>query len=192
MSLLPRVRLVLARRPWLYWSCVAVCAAVVWFAVAAAQARVVAARDAWGVTRTVWVASAKVAVGEPLRASAQEYPVAVVPAGALTSLPSDAVAVRSIGAGEVLVADDLAGESLTPAGWVVFAVPADSAPALALLDRVAVFGSGQRWCDGVVVAVRTIDIATVAVAAEVAVPSECAADVSAQLALGAVTLARLS
>ncbi|MDP2289557.1 MAG: hypothetical protein Q8M22_00110 [Actinomycetota bacterium] len=188
MSLLPRVRLALARRPWLYWLCVGVCAAVVWFSVAAAQARVVAARDSWGATRTVWVASGEVGAGEAVVARPREYPVAMVPAAALTSLTADAVAARSIGAGEVLVADDLAGDSLAPPGWVVFAVPADAAPTLAVLDRVVVFGSGHRWCDGVVVASAEIETEVV----EVAVASECAADLSAQLALGAVTLARLS
>lgn len=192
MSLLPRLRLVLARRPWLYWLCVAVCAAVVWFSITAAQARVTAARDSWGATRTVWVAAGEVGAGAAVVADARQYPLAVVPAGALTSLPADAVAARSIGTGEVVVADDLAGESLTPDGWVVFAVPADSAPTLVVLDRVVVFGSGRQWCDGVVVAARSaadpgaVDRAGV----EVAVPPDCAADVSAQLALGATTLAR--
>ncbi len=187
MSLLPRVRLALARRPWLYWLCVAVCAAVVWFSVAAAQERVSAARDSWGTTRTVWVTTGEVAAGEAVVASPREHPLAVVPAAALRSLPADAVAARSIATGEVLVADDLAGESLAPSGWVVFAVPADAAPTLAVLDRVVVFGSGQRWCDGIVVASAEVETEVV----EVAVAPGCAADLSAQLALGATTLARL-
>ncbi|MDO8361499.1 MAG: hypothetical protein Q7V88_01260 [Actinomycetota bacterium] len=198
MSLLPRLRLALARRPWLYWSSVAVCAAVVWLGVASAQAGVAAERDAWGSTRPVWVATEAAVPGGPLRAERREYPAAMVPVAAVTlaadtgAWPADASAARSVSPGEVLTAADLAAaDGLAPPGWVVFGVPAAGQPTLVAGDEVAVFGSGQRWCDGVVVAVGSGPGGNGTDRFDVAVPSECARDLSAQLALGAVTLARL-
>ncbi len=183
MSIVPRLRLLFARRPWLYWLLVWMCAAVVWFSVAGALADVTRERDSWGATRTVWVASGPVAAGELVGATASDYPLAMVPPSAVTSVPADVVAARSIGAGEVVVSADLAADGLIPADWVVFAVPADGSPTLLIGNEVSLFGSGQLWCDGLV--------ATVSEAAvETAVPSDCAASISAQLALGAVTLAR--
>lgn len=183
MSLLPRVRLVLARRPWLYWLLVGLCAAGVWAGVAGAQAQVERARARWGATTPVWVADASVAAGEALRATARDYPVAMVPPSALASVPPDSLAAHAVAEGEVLVAGDVRDDATVPAGWPMFAVPAEGAPALLAGDRVAVFGSGQEWCAGIVVATRDT-------AVEVAVPADCAAAMSAQLALGAVLLAR--
>lgn len=111
-----------------------------------------------------------------------DYPAAMVPSAAITTAPGDAVAAHAVAAGEVLVAADLAGPSAVPAGWVVFAVPSEGAPALLAGDTVSLFGSGQLWCDGVV---HSVD----GERADVAVPPDCAAAVSAQLALDAVVLA---
>lgn len=183
MSLLPRLRMAFARRPWLYWLIVGSCAAAVWLSVASAQAQLSKARDAWGTTRQVWVASGPVAAGDAVHAAAVDYPTAMIPPSAVSSLPGDAVAARSIAAGELVVAVDLAVEGLVPADWVVFAVPLDGAPALIVGDAVTVFGSGQMWCEGVAAAITEA-------AVEVAVPTDCAASMSAQLALGAITLAR--
>jgi hypothetical protein len=183
MSILPRLRLLFARRPWLYWLIVGVCAVAVWFTVASAQAGVTRARDSWGTTREVWVVDGPTMAGDVVKATTAEYPNAMVPPSALTSLPADAIAARAVAAGEVLVADDIAVEDLVPADWVVFAVPLDGAPMLTTGDAVSVFGSGQLWCDGMIAAVTDT-------AVEVAVSQDCASSVSAQLALGAVTLAR--
>ena len=183
MSLLPRLRMLLARRPWLYWLVVGICALAVWLSVASAQAAVTKERAAWGTTRAVWVASGTIAAGDALHAAVLEYPSAMVPAGALSSLPPGALAARSVADGEVLVAEDLAVDGLVPPGWVVFAVPLDGAPSMRLGDALTVFGSGQAWCDGIAAATNDTAI-------DVAVPDDCAGAVSAQLALGAVTLAR--
>ena len=183
MRLLPRLRLLLARRPWLYWSAVGVCAAAVWASMSAAAAGVERERAAWGATQRVWVTDAALGAGEPISASAREYPTAMVPAAAVDMLPSG-VAAHPLSAGEVVVASDVAGaRGLLPFGWLVFAVPIDGSPTLGTGDAVAVFGSGQRWCDGVTVAVGDRSV-------EVGVAPDCAAAISAQLALGAVTLAR--
>jgi predicted nucleic acid-binding Zn ribbon protein len=127
--------------------------------------------------------SEAVATGEPIVASARDLPLAMLPAAAVTAPPTG-VAAHPLAEGEVVVATDLVDDGgLAPAEWLVFAVPADGSPALAAGDAAAVFGSGQRWCDGVVVALGEQTV-------EVAVAPDCAAGVSAQLALGAVTLAR--
>ena len=118
-----------------------------------------------------------------MNAAAANYPTAMVPPSAVSSLAVDAVAARSIAAGEVVVAADLAVEGLIPADWVIFAVPLDGAPALIVGDAVTVFGSGHLWCEGTTAAIGEIDV-------EIAVPTDCAASMSAQLALGAITLAR--
>ncbi len=183
MSVFPRLRLLFARRPWLYWLIVGMCAMAVWLSVASAQAQVARERDSWGTTRTVLVASGPVAAGGVVLAVAADYPIAMVPASAMSSLPDDALAARAIAAGEVVVAGDVAVDGLIPADWVVFAVPADGAPTLIASDVVTVFGSGQAWCEGMAATVSES-------AVEIAVPEDCAAAVSAQLALGAITLAR--
>ena len=183
MSILPRLRLLFARRPWLYWLIVGMCAVAVWWSVANTQAEVARERDSWGATRNVWVASGPVAAGEVVQATGNDYPIKMVPASAVSSLAADAVAARSITAGAVVVAADVAVDGLVPADWVVFAVPADGAPTLIAGDAVIVFGSGQAWCEGLA---TTVNDAMV----EIAVPDDCAAPMSAQLALGAVTLAR--
>lgn len=189
MRLLPRLRLLLARRPWLYWLAVAMCAAVVWLAMSSAAASVQHERASWGTTRQVWVTNAAFAPGEPIAASAVEYPLAMVPPDAVDAAPTGEAA-HSLAAGEVVVASDVAGErGLLPAGWLVFAVPADGSPALVTGDTAAVFGSGQRWCDGLVLAVGEVGLGGGAMI-EVGVAPDCAAALSAQLALGAVTLAR--
>lgn len=188
MRLLPRLRLLLARRPWLYWLVVGLCAAVVWWSLSAAADGVEAERARWGATQRVWVTAAPVAAGSPVAAVAREYPQAMVPASAVTAEPSG-VAAHALAADEVVVQGDVAAEGgLAPADWLVFAVPGAGGPSLVEGDAVAIFGSGQRWCDGVVVGV--IDSAVDGRTAEVAVPPDCAPSVSAQLALGAVTLAR--
>lgn len=183
MRLLPRLRLLLARRPWLYWLAVGVCAAAIWVSMSAAERSVARERSQWGTTERVWVTDGAVATGEPIVASARDLPLAMLPAAAVTAPPTG-VAAHPLAEGEVVVATDLVDDGdLAPAEWLVFAVPANGSPALAAGDAAVVFGSGQRWCDGVVVALGEQTV-------EVAVAPDCAAGVSAQLALGAVTLAR--
>lgn len=188
MRLLPRLRLLLARRPWLYWLVVGLCASVVWLSVSAAAEGVEAERARWGTTQRVWVTSAPVAAGSSVVAVARDYPQAMVPSAALTEEPVG-VATHALAAGEVVVEGDIAtDDGLAPVDWLVFAVPADGGPGVVAGDRVAIFGSGQWWCDGVVMGVS--DSAVDGRTAEIAVAPDCAPSVSAQLALGAVTLAR--
>lgn len=186
MLLLPRLRLALARRPWLYWLFVACCAAIVWSTLSSAQSRLDEQRHQWSETRRVWVAVGDIAPGDEIRSVARDYPVAMVSASAINAQPVDARATAAIAAGEVLVASDVAAtDRWLPADWVVFALASDNTPALLQGGGVAIFGSGQRWCDGVVVTVGEDNV-------EVGVPRECADTVSAQIASGSIVLAALN
>ncbi|MCE9622777.1 MAG: hypothetical protein K8R99_10560 [Actinomycetia bacterium] len=184
MLLLPRLRFALARRPWLYWLFVTVCAAIVWSMVASAQTRLHEQRDQWGETRRVWVATVDVAPGDVIHAVGRDYPIAMVAPSAIDEAPVDAIATTLIAAGEVLVASDVAAtsERTLPSDWVVFALGIEDSPALRPGNDVALFGSGQRWCEGVVVALGDESI-------EVGVPPECASAASAQIAADAIVLA---
>ena len=183
MLLLSRLRLALARRPWLYWLFVACCAAIIWSTLAASQAKLDDKRRRWGETRRVWVAAVDIAPGDVVRSVARDYPIAMVAASAIDEQPVGVIATAAISAGEVLVAADIdeTANDLLPPDWVVFALSNDNRPSLREGDAVAVFGSGQRWCDGVVVALadETIDIG---------VPPTCADAVSVQLASGALVV----
>ena len=183
MSLLPKVRLLLARRPWLYWLCAGVCAAIAWAAVGAAQSAAVRERQRWGTTRTVWVTTQTASPGEQVAAEHREYPLAMVPTDALDTLPSAATAAHMLARGEVLVAADLVGAVAIPSGWVAFAITGDDVPHLVPGDSAVLFGQGTRWCDGVVLALLDNTV-------EVAVPPECADGLSAVLTVGEVVLAR--
>ncbi len=187
MLLLPRLRLALARRPWLYWLFVAACAAVVWSTMASAQSRLDEQRRQWGETRRVWVAAVDIAPGDQVRSTARDYPVAMVTSSAIDDEPVGAIATASIAAGEVLVAADIAAttDRVLPPDWVVFALAGDNTPDLHPGSPVVVFGSGQRLCDGLVVAVNDELV-------EVGVPPECANAVSVQIAAQSVVLAVLA
>ena len=184
MWLLPRLRFVLARRPWLYWLVVAVCAAVVWLQWSAVQSDAERARRAWGASSTVAVATDAARAGEPLRAALRDYPLAVLPADALTEAPPEAVAARDIAAGAVLVPFDVLSTDDIPADWVVLAVPSQDAPAFTRGQRAAAFAAGVRTCDGIVDATTDDHV-------EVAVPASCAATLTLDLLGGAVVLARV-
>lgn len=183
MLLLPRLRLALARRPWIYWLFVAGCAAIVWSTLTASQAELADQRRRWGETRRVWVAAVDIAPGDLMRSVARDYPIAMVTSRAIDDEPIGVIATTSIAAGEVLVQSDIDGTADNlPPDWVVFALERDDTPALHPGSTVVVFGSGQRWCDGVVVVVNDE-------AVEIGVPPTCADAVSVQVAGGMVVLA---
>ena len=183
MYIVPRLRLLLARRPWLYWTFVVLCAFAVWMGVHSASVAALAQQRRWGESRPVLVVVAAIPAGQPIRASPRQYPLAMVPPSALTSLPSQASAAQDLAPGEIIVATDVLGPHSLPRGWVVFGVPGTDRPTLVVGDHVALFGEGTRWCDGQVTGVteRTVDVA---------VPSACADSVSARVAAGSVVLAR--
>lgn len=187
MWIVPRLRLALARRPWLYWLAVAVCAAVVALQWNGARASMQRARDAWGTARPVVVAEVAAAPGDVVTLAVRSYPEAVVPPEAMAGAPEVAGplrAARPLVAGQMVLPGDLLEAGTPPAGWVVLAVDPGHAPALAPGQAVAVFVAAQRACDGVVTAADVERI-------EAAVPPDCAAAAADALLSGSVVLARL-
>jgi hypothetical protein len=183
MRWLPRLRLVFARRPWLYWAIAGTLTACAWWQVSALHADARRARDSWGATVTVWVSLADTPPGTPLSVERRAYPARVVPDGALVDTDPPHVAARRVAAGAVLVPADVADGGALPASWVVFTVPSDGTPALEQDDDIAVFSVGRRLCDGTVAAPPAEQV-------EFGVPPDCATAVASGLALGDVVLAR--
>lgn len=184
MHVLPRLRLAFARHPWLHWAIAALAGALIWLQIASADRAATSARDAWGTSTPVWVAAAGAERGQPVRAERLDVPVAVVPDGAVTADPVEAVAARRIRRGAVLVDDDL-GDGSVPPEWVVFAVPTDAGPSLVEGDRVTVFAAGLHDCDGI-----TGDTGPDGATIDVAVPAECAEALSTALTAGDLVVAR--
>ena len=153
MHLLARVRLAVARHPWAYWLAIAVVAGAVALGAARAMASVEAQRRSWGELQTVWVASAAIEPGQPIRADRREVPRAVAPPGAVSVAPGDVVARQRIGAGEIINAVDLAARGaagLIPDGWVAFAVAAP-VEHFAPGDHLRVYSGDRLVAAGVVV-----------------------------------------
>ena len=189
MLLLSRLRLALARRPWLYWLFVTCCAAIVWSTLSANQAKLDNQRQRWGETRRVWIAAVDIAPGDVVRGVARDYPIAMVTSSAISEQPLGVIATTSIAAGEVLVVADIdeTSDGFLPPDWVVFALSNDHTPSLHQGDAVAVFGGGQRWCDGVVIAIRDDNDDV-----DIGVPPTCADAVSVQVAAGTLVLATVN
>ncbi len=102
-----RLRNLLARQPWIYWSAVIAIAVGAAFVVKSQLDGAEAARSSWEDTRPVLVARHDVDPDSPVVADTVELPVAAVPATAIDALPDGALAHRRIGAGEILVAADV-------------------------------------------------------------------------------------
>lgn len=111
MHVAARARLVLARRPWIYWAGVATFAALAALAVHGEMASIAAERNSWGATRTVLVARHRLEPGDPIQADLVAMPIAVLPAGALIDDPGEARARQRVAAGEVLTELDVASGS---------------------------------------------------------------------------------
>ena len=108
MHVAARARLVLARRPWLYWLIVAVLAAVIALVVRERVVDLDDARRSWGDTRRVLVAAAPLEPGEPIVVLTLDVPVALLPVGALEDLPDGASLRQRVSDGEVLTELDIA------------------------------------------------------------------------------------
>ncbi|HET9547558.1 MAG TPA: hypothetical protein VFO97_06960 [Desertimonas sp.] len=188
MSIVARLRQLLARSPWLYWAIVAVLAGSAGLLVMRAAGGVDAARQSWGETRRVLVARSDIEPGAALDGVAEprQLPAPMVPVAALTDLEAGALARQRVAAGEVIVAHDVAPsgapQSLIPDGWL----------AVAVAERV---GSGARVGDGVTLAAGGVVIAaegavvgSASDALLVAVPADEAPRVAHAVASGDVAL----
>jgi hypothetical protein len=188
MSIAARLRLGLARSPWLYWAIVGVLAGTAGLLVMRAASGVDAARQSWGETRLVFVAGQAIEPGGPLDGSVsrREMPAPVVPVDAVTELDADAVARQRIAAGEIVVAHDVspaaAPQSLIPNGWLAVAVAEPVASGAAVGDNVAVATGG------IVVATDGLVVGVVGEALLVAVPADEAAQVAQAASTGEVAV----
>jgi hypothetical protein len=188
MSIAARLRLGLARSPWLYWAIVAALAGSAGVLVMRAASGVEAARAAWGETRQVFVARKTIEPGMPLDGAVTERdtPTPVAPPDAITELDADAVARQRIAAGEMLVTHDVAPsgtpQSLIPAGWLAVAVSEPIASGAAVGDAVSVATGG------IVVAADGLIVGLAGEALLVAVPAEEAATVAQAASTGDVAV----
>ncbi len=147
MHVVAATRLVLARRPWLYWAIVTVLAAGVAVAVHEQSSALDAARDDWRTTRTVLVAERALDPGDTIATRRVDLPVAALPPGALEELPDRATLSQRIGIGEVLTDVDITTRPGPAAhadpGTVVLAVPDPLSRASFVGLRVLVAADGQ-------------------------------------------------
>ena len=109
MNPVARVRHVLARRPWLYWLAVLVLAATAGLVVADAAAGVEAARRSWGDTApsSLPLSTSPLVSSSPTTSRSGRRPEPMVPARAVSALPSRATARQRIAAGEMIMAHDV-------------------------------------------------------------------------------------
>jgi len=138
-----------AQRRFVWAGAVILLAATTGFVVASITATAIEERASWGEVVRVAVASQSIAVGDTVAGgiSWKEYPAAVVPRSAVTSLPGDDVAATQIGSGEIVVATDLMsasaglGAQLSP-GRSAMALPRVVGwPSLVVGDQVALLAT---------------------------------------------------
>lgn len=180
------VRRILVRRPWIYWLVAAIATLATSATLLGRSDAIDAARDSWGETRTVWVATVDHAPGDPVTADRRDIPLSMVSDDAVTDALDGRTARQHIVAGEIVHGIDVVAtdgpQAMIPAGWL--AVPIDESPASGarLGDRVHVVSDGfVVSADGLVVG--THDGTTL-----VAVPDHAAPSIPAAADAGGLTL----
>ena len=179
MRWLSRLRRVLARRPWIRWLMVAATAAVAAWAVSAQVDSLHRARDRWGTSADVLVATRIIEPGDVVADGVvrRAYPLALVPAAAIDPTVDGDVAVQRITVGEVLVDSDIAAVggplALLPAGWVAVTIPDDGTA-----DWVQPGNAAVVLAEGNVAAERAVVLSRTDGAVVVGVPSADAAVVA--------------
>ena len=180
-------RRVLAKRPWIHWFVVLVAALGATLAVMDHTTGVDAAKESWGRTRTVWVATADLAPGDPMLVESRDVPAAMVEGDAIGEGDlDDAVVKQRIGRGEIVHRSDIAVASgpraMTPDGWLVVAVLESPPSGAAVGDRAVVVADGVTIGEDALV-VGHHDAATL-----VAMPAQDAQHVPAAADAGGVAL----
>lgn len=169
MSVAARMRVALARRPWMRWIVVITLALTTAQIVRNTNADLAAARQQWDDTRTVFVASAPHLPGDDFVVERRELPLAAIPADAVDEIPAGSAARRHLTAGQVIVADHLAGgtgpTALAADDEVVVAVRVVGFAPPPVGTRVRVVG------EGVVLAHRANVVGTEGDVAWVALPA---------------------
>jgi len=185
--ILARIRVTVARHPWMYWLAVATLAAIVTTGVMRAMAGVDAARRSWGTQHAVWTTTGEIEPGQPITAEQRDVPAAVVPGNAVDTSPVAAIAKQHIATGEIVTKADVTVDGpagLIPDGSVAFAVPA-SVPHFSIGDHVDVYTTDRLISGGVVVDTSDSDVM-------VAIAADAAPALATALQAGAVTLALTS
>jgi hypothetical protein len=177
VRLMPSVRRLLVRRPWIHWSIVVACALATAATVLDRVERIDEARQRWGTTRTVLVAARDIAPGDPLVVVARELPAAMVTESALDAERADdaaAVARQHIAEGEIVTVVDVGRHDrsgplgLAPDGWLAVPIVESPASGAAIGDRVQLAGDGMVIAGEAIVVGYHDDVTLVAVPADVA------------------------
>ena len=151
MHVAARTRLVLARRPWLYWLGVVILAAVLAAFVHGSIAALDDARQGWGETRRVLVARGPLAPGDPIVVDAVDLPVAALSPDALTELPTDARLRHAVARGDVLTTVDVTARpgpaARAEVGSVVVGLSDPHGPHAAIGSPVQVAAEGVLLAD---------------------------------------------
>jgi hypothetical protein len=197
MRWIPRVRLLLARRPWLYWLLVACCSIGIGAVMTTAMGNLRREREAWGQSTRVLVATRTVAAGDTVAGSFEwrELPLTMVPPSALTSMPNAASATQRIAVGEVVVDTDIASAraplALLPDGWLAISIPMaasdrESGGSLFVAgDVAAVLAGGEIIAEDATVVAVAADAVVVGVPRSVAgAVAQAANQLAAVVALG--------
>ncbi len=192
MQWLPNVRMLLGRRPWIYWTCVAGLAVAIGSSIHGSQAEVQRARDRWGATVPALMATRAITPGEPLEGAValRLVPAAVLARTALSVLPAQATARQSIADGELVMRSDVAVVSgpaaLLPMDWVGVAVEADDAGMFRVGDSAVVLAGGQTLSpNAVIVGVNEHGVVVGVSAAVAAAVADAANQHTAVVALSA-------
>ena len=107
MNIGARMRVLLARRPWIFWTVVAALTTVVAVDVSGRLRALDDARARWDETREVLVAVEPLRPGDPLVAEVVDLPLAAVPDGAVAVDGAPGTVRQHVAAGEVIVVVDV-------------------------------------------------------------------------------------
>ncbi|NNE13009.1 MAG: hypothetical protein HKN41_12285, partial [Ilumatobacter sp.] len=168
-----RLRRILVRRPWIHWAVVGIAAAGAAASALDRSDRVDAAREAWGETSTVHVASRPLEPGDEVRATTVEIPTALLGDHAAPADVLDgAVARQRIAEGEVIATVDVVSQpgptAMIPAGWLGVPVVESPASGAGLGERVLIASDGLVIGEEALVIGRVDGVTLVAVPAEIA------------------------
>ena len=172
MHVAARARLVVARRPWVYWAIVAALAAALAVGVDNQFTALDEAQRNWGSTRSVLVANGSLEPGDPIVARSIDLPLAAIPPGALDDLPVGARLHQRVGTGEVLTELDVIAArgpaSRATPGTIVVALSDPLSRGVTIGLRVQVAADGRVLAESATVVEVADDVIFVAVDASAA------------------------